>query len=101
MERLKLLVASAVVHLLELFSLLFKLLNNHRVIFDDLTLEVLSVFKCLLDLFLEILLILDSLVTVSYKLFSQFFDLIDLFLQLLNRLTLSFDHLFEIVAFED
>lgn len=87
--------------LLQLFLLLFKFLGDHRVVFDNLTLEILFVSEGLLDLLLQVVLILNSLVAVRYKLLGELFDFINLLFELLDGLTFTFYHLFEVVAFKD
>ncbi len=54
---------------LDLFSLLFQLLNNHRIVLCHLVLEIFTVSQGLLDLLLQILLVLDSFVAICHKLF--------------------------------
>ena len=76
-------------------------LGDHGVVFDDLTLEVLFVSEGLLDFLLQVVLILNSLVAVRYKLLGELFDFINLLLELLNGLTFTFDHFLEVVAFQD
>jgi hypothetical protein len=45
--------------------------------------------------------ILDSFTAIGDKLFSEFLYLISFLFELLNRLTLTFDHLFEVIALKN
>ena len=91
----------AVVEILKFFSFFFKFLGYHWVIFDNFTLEILSVSQSLLNFFLQVILILYFLAAVCNKFLGKFFHLINFFLELENWFTFSFNHLFEVVAFKD
>ena len=50
---------------------------------------------------LQAILILYLLATVSYKLLCEFFNLIDLLLELKDGLALSLDHLFKVITLDN
>lgn len=87
--------------LLKLLPFLLKFLSNHAVILHDFTLEVLAISQGLLDLSLKTSLIFNPFAAVGYKLLGEFLDFVSFFLELLDRLALNLDHLFEIVALKD
>ena len=86
---------------LEFFSLFLQLLSDHRVILNNLTLEILTISKGLLYLFLQIIFIFDFFTTICHKLFGQLFNFVNLFLKLKNWLAFAFDHFFKVVALKD
>ena len=63
--------------------------------------EILPVSQSLLNFFLQIILILYFLATISNKFLCKFLYLINFFLELENGLTFGFDHLFKVVTFKD
>lgn len=89
------------VQIFKLSPLLFEFLGNHGIVLDDFTLEVLSVSESLLYFLLQAILILYLLATVSYKLLCEFFNLIDLLLELEDGLALSLDHLFKVITLDN
>jgi len=68
--------------LLKLFSLFFKFFSNHRIIFDDFTLEIFTISESLLNLFLKIVLIFNPFTTVSNKFLCELLHLINFLFEL-------------------